>query len=448
MAGNDGGRPSVYPTLLYADARAAVRQLTQAFGFTELAVYEGEGRLGGPRRAEPQEQRRDHARLEGHRQPLRRGDEERRYDGVYVVVADVDAHHRRAVEHGAEILMRPRRTRTTARGTTWPGTWRATSGASGRTRRRSRVASGGSRQGRSARGRRCSGARGRAAGGGRRAASRVGARPRSVPGATHHVVVARAEASPGCGAGGRLGRWGSRAAGGEVPRPPAAGARAGVSCLRCGPGRPPCVPPWPGPGRGARRRGRPGPARCGGGRRPGPRPAGPGRWATPADSRCRTSSEASPWSATAAAVSTHSHVASWRVRTSWASSGSAPSCSASHSRAYGRSVGSSRTARTSGSAGGADDAQRLEGEAAQQGVLPRAPSSSSATALPTGRAASQARYSARGRRSGGAGRSRGARPPPTAHVAGGVSAATQICSSLTQTAQLPSGVSVAVRRRR
>ena len=27
--------------------------------------------------------------------------------GVYVVVDDVDAHHRRAVEHGAEILMPP-----------------------------------------------------------------------------------------------------------------------------------------------------------------------------------------------------------------------------------------------------------------------------------------------------------------------------------------------------
>lgn len=27
--------------------------------------------------------------------------------GVYVVVDDVDAHHRRAVEHGAEIVMEP-----------------------------------------------------------------------------------------------------------------------------------------------------------------------------------------------------------------------------------------------------------------------------------------------------------------------------------------------------
>lgn len=42
MAGTNGGRPSIYPSLLYADAKAAIRQLTEAFGFTELSVYEGE----------------------------------------------------------------------------------------------------------------------------------------------------------------------------------------------------------------------------------------------------------------------------------------------------------------------------------------------------------------------------------------------------------------------
>ena len=30
MAGTSGGRPSIYPTLLYADAKAAIRQLTEA----------------------------------------------------------------------------------------------------------------------------------------------------------------------------------------------------------------------------------------------------------------------------------------------------------------------------------------------------------------------------------------------------------------------------------
>src|SRR6266540_2753422 len=38
MAGTGGGRPSIYPTLLYTDAKAAIRQLTEAFGFTELSV--------------------------------------------------------------------------------------------------------------------------------------------------------------------------------------------------------------------------------------------------------------------------------------------------------------------------------------------------------------------------------------------------------------------------
>src|SRR5690349_3783404 len=42
MAGVDGRRPSIYPSLLYADAKAAIKQLTEAFGFTELSVYEGE----------------------------------------------------------------------------------------------------------------------------------------------------------------------------------------------------------------------------------------------------------------------------------------------------------------------------------------------------------------------------------------------------------------------
>ncbi|MFG3246063.1 VOC family protein [Streptomyces sp. NPDC048187] len=106
MAGDEGGRPSIYPTLRYADAKAAIRQLTEAFGFTELAVYEGEdGSVA-------------HAELVQGNGAVMLGSKGRggRFDeamgsggvtGVYVVVADVDAHHRRAVEHGAEILMPP-----------------------------------------------------------------------------------------------------------------------------------------------------------------------------------------------------------------------------------------------------------------------------------------------------------------------------------------------------
>ena len=106
MTASSGGRPSVYPTLRYADARAAIKQLTEAFGFTELAVYEGEDGLVA------------HAELAQGNGAVMLGSKgtDSAYDkvmkdagpsGVYVVVDDVDAHHRRAVEHGAEILMPP-----------------------------------------------------------------------------------------------------------------------------------------------------------------------------------------------------------------------------------------------------------------------------------------------------------------------------------------------------
>ncbi|MFE5817466.1 VOC family protein [Streptomyces sp. NPDC056479] len=106
MAGTSGGRPSIYPTLRYADAKAAIKQLTEAFGFTELAVYEGEdGSVA-------------HAELaqglgavmlgsKGTGSVFDKAMQKEGPTGVYVVVDDVDAHHRRAVEHGAEILMPP-----------------------------------------------------------------------------------------------------------------------------------------------------------------------------------------------------------------------------------------------------------------------------------------------------------------------------------------------------
>ncbi|WP_330236722.1 VOC family protein [Streptomyces sp. NBC_00566] len=100
------GRPSVYPTLLYADAAAAIAQLTRALGFTELAVYESEDGTVL------------HAELTQGNGAVMLGSKGRggAFDeamgsagptGVYVVVDDVDAHHRRAVEHGVEILMPP-----------------------------------------------------------------------------------------------------------------------------------------------------------------------------------------------------------------------------------------------------------------------------------------------------------------------------------------------------
>ncbi|GAA1430122.1 VOC family protein [Streptomyces thermospinosisporus] len=101
-----GGRPSICPTLLYTDAKAAIRQLTEAFGFTELSVYEGEdGSV-------------EHAELAQGNGVVMLGTKGRggAFDtamkaagpaGIYVVVDDVDGHHQRAVEHGAEILMPP-----------------------------------------------------------------------------------------------------------------------------------------------------------------------------------------------------------------------------------------------------------------------------------------------------------------------------------------------------
>ncbi|WP_155054891.1 VOC family protein [Streptomyces blattellae] len=106
MAGTGGVSPSIYPTVLYADAQAAIRQLTEAFGFTELSVYEGESGIVA------------HAELVQGNGGVMLGSKGRggRFDelmkdagpaGVYVVVDDVDAHHQRAVDHGAEILMPP-----------------------------------------------------------------------------------------------------------------------------------------------------------------------------------------------------------------------------------------------------------------------------------------------------------------------------------------------------
>lgn len=110
MACEDSGRPSIspsiYPSLLYADAKAAIRQLTEAFGFTELAVYEGED--GSVMHAELVQG--NGAVMLGSKGRGGRFDEAMKSAGpagVYIVVDDVDAHHRRAVEHGAEILMPP-----------------------------------------------------------------------------------------------------------------------------------------------------------------------------------------------------------------------------------------------------------------------------------------------------------------------------------------------------
>ncbi|MEV5354711.1 VOC family protein [Streptomyces sp. NPDC052693] len=106
MAGTSGGRPSIFPTLLYGDAKAAIRQLTEALGFIELSVYEGED--GSVLHAELAQG--NGAVMIGTRGTGSLFDRAMKgagTTGVYVVVDDVDAHHRRAVEHGVEILMPP-----------------------------------------------------------------------------------------------------------------------------------------------------------------------------------------------------------------------------------------------------------------------------------------------------------------------------------------------------
>ncbi|MET8676213.1 VOC family protein [Streptomyces sp. NPDC004647] len=106
MAGTGSDRPTIYPTLLYADAQAAIKLLTEAFGFTADAVYTGEGDVVA------------HAELSYGNGVVMLGSKGREGifaqtlgnggpAGIYVVVQDVDAHHRKAAAHGVEILMPP-----------------------------------------------------------------------------------------------------------------------------------------------------------------------------------------------------------------------------------------------------------------------------------------------------------------------------------------------------
>jgi uncharacterized glyoxalase superfamily protein PhnB len=105
-AGTGTGRPTIYPTLLYADAQAAIKLLTEAFGFKADAVYTGEGDTV------------THAELSYGNGVVMLGSKNREGvfaqamrnagpAGIYIVVDDVDAHHRKAAAHGVEILMPP-----------------------------------------------------------------------------------------------------------------------------------------------------------------------------------------------------------------------------------------------------------------------------------------------------------------------------------------------------
>lgn len=103
MAGS-GTAPTICPTLRYKDAKAAIAFLTDAFGFTEVAVYEGgDGTV-------------EHAELAYGNGMVMLGSERSGTAfsriaetlgavSVYVVVEDADAHHERAVAAGAEVVL-------------------------------------------------------------------------------------------------------------------------------------------------------------------------------------------------------------------------------------------------------------------------------------------------------------------------------------------------------
>jgi uncharacterized glyoxalase superfamily protein PhnB len=96
---------TIIPTLRYRDADAAIEWLKNVFGFEEKAVYRGEDgvvqhaelRLG------------DGLIMLGQHQPGGFfGDAEPNPEtspaAVYAVLGDVDAHHARAVEKGADVF--------------------------------------------------------------------------------------------------------------------------------------------------------------------------------------------------------------------------------------------------------------------------------------------------------------------------------------------------------
>jgi uncharacterized glyoxalase superfamily protein PhnB len=96
---------NIFPTLRYRDADAAIAWLEDVFGFEEKAVHRGED--GSVQHAElrlgP-----GLIMLGQHRPDGFFGNAEPDADAspaaIYVVLEDVDAHHARAVEKGADIF--------------------------------------------------------------------------------------------------------------------------------------------------------------------------------------------------------------------------------------------------------------------------------------------------------------------------------------------------------
>lgn len=95
------GKPSVWPTMAYHDAGAAISFLTTAFGFTEVCRY-GEGdvihhaELAWPEGA-------GGVMLGGVR-PDHEFSQAARTNSIYVVTADPDTVYKRATAAGAQVV--------------------------------------------------------------------------------------------------------------------------------------------------------------------------------------------------------------------------------------------------------------------------------------------------------------------------------------------------------
>ena len=103
MNAPDAPPPTIWPTLRARNARALIDFLVAAFGFVETVAYEDDGVI-------------QHAQLDwpegggimlGDARPGTRWSQEPGTGGCYVVTADADALHARAVAAGAEILEGP-----------------------------------------------------------------------------------------------------------------------------------------------------------------------------------------------------------------------------------------------------------------------------------------------------------------------------------------------------
>ncbi len=92
-------RPAIVPYFSYVDAKAAMRFLAEAFGFDTVQAFDGpDGRL-------------THGEMRHGNGVIMLGSVDaavpRQSPGVYVVVADVDAHHARAMAAGAVLVYPP-----------------------------------------------------------------------------------------------------------------------------------------------------------------------------------------------------------------------------------------------------------------------------------------------------------------------------------------------------